>query len=216
MADCVVVVPMLGRGHMVAPLAESLAASTERARLLFVVSAGDVSVLDEVHGGHDYIIVPRWERGDYPRKINAGIAASAEPLIFTGAIDLNFCPGWLDAAESLLSDTVGVVGTVDGCNTRTAQGLHSTHSLVARWYADLGQIDGAPGLLHEGYWHEYVDDEMVAVARKRNAYAHAHASVVEHLHWLNGRREADAVDEAHKVRMAAGRRLFNSRRALWT
>ena len=216
MADCVVIVPMLGRAHMVEPLAASLAASTDRARLLFVVSRGDVSVLDEVDGSHDFLLVPRWERGDYGRKINAGIKASAEPLIFTGAIDLDFRSGWLDAAEALMSDTVGVVGTVDRCNPRTESGLHSTHSLVARWYADLGQIDGQPGLLHEDYWHEYVDDEMVAVARHRKAYAHAYGSVVEHLHWLNGKREADAMDGEHQLRMLTGRKLFNFRRHLWT
>ena len=216
MADCVVVVPMLGRSHMVASLADSLAASTDRARLLFVVSRGDVSVLDAVEGDHDYLLVGQRDHGDYAAKINAGIAASTEPLIFTGAIDLEFRPGWLEAAEALLSDTVGVVGTVDGCNPRTADGIHSTHSLVARWYADLGQIDGTPGLLHEGYWHEFVDDEMVSVAKHRNAYAHAYASHVDHLHWLNGKREADAVDEAHKVRMASGYRLFQFRRHLWT
>ena len=216
MADCVVIVPMLGRAHMVEALAASLAASTDRARLLFVVSRGDVSVLDAVDGSHDFVIVPRWERGDYARKINAGIDASDEPLIFTGAIDLDFCPGWLEAAEALMSDAVGVVGTVDGCNPRTTMGLHSTHSLVARWYADLGQIDGHPGLLHEDYWHEFVDDEMVSVARHRNAYAHAYGARVEHLHWLNGKRDADALDAAHKIRMAAGHRLFQFRRHLWT
>ena len=207
---------MLGRAHMVDPLAESLTASTDRARLLFIVSRGDVSVLDAVDGSHDFVLVPRWEQGDYARKINAGITASTEPLIFTGAIDLDFRPGWLEAAEALLSDTVGVVGTVDRCNPRTESGLHSTHSLVARWYAELGQIDGQPGLLHEGYWHEFVDDEMVAVARHREAYAHAHGSVVEHLHWLNGKREADAMDGEHAVRMASGYRLFQFRRHLWT
>ena len=215
MGDCVVIVPMRGRSHMVASLADSLAASTDRARLLFVVSRGDVSVLDEVHGDHDYLLVPQWDRCDYPRKINAGIAASTEPLIFTGAIDLQFRPGWLEAAEALLSDTVGVVGTNDLTNPRVIAGRHATHFLVSRDYVERGQIDGEPGLLHEGYWHEYVDDELVATATSRGAYAFAEASHVEHLAWQWGKRPPDHLDADMAQRMNAGRRVFRRRRHLW-
>lgn len=200
---------------MIPALAESLAASTDRARLLFIISRGDVSVLDEVHGAHDCLLVPQWDRCDYARKINAGIAASDEPLIFTGAIDLLFRPGWLEAAEAHLSDTVGVVGTNDLTNPRVVAGRHATHFLVSRHYVNRGQIDGEPGLLHEGYWHEYVDDELVATATFRGAYAFAEDSHVEHLAWQWGKRPADTLDADMNLRMNAGRRLFRRRRHLW-
>lgn len=207
---------MLGRAHMVKGLTRSLADSTEgQARPLFVCTSGDKAVLEAVKD-HDYLVMPRRPRGDYAAKINAGIAASTEPLIFTGAIDLRFRHGWLTAARRMMTNGVGVVGTDDLNDPRTSMGLHATHMLVARWYADLGQIDGAPGFMHEGYWHEYVDNEAVAVARFRNAYAHAYGSQVEHMHWSNGKRKADSVDELHTIRMLVGKRLFAERRHLWT
>lgn len=207
---------MLGRAHMVKGLARSLADTTEgQARLLFVCTRGDRAVLDAVRD-HDYMVLPRRAKGDYAAKINAGIAASDEPLIFTGAIDLRFRHGWLNAARRMMVGRVGVVGTDDLNDPRTGMGLHSTHMLVARWYADLGQIDGAPGFMHEGYWHEYVDNEAVAVAKFRDAYAHAYGAQVEHLHWSNGKRKADSVDDMHQIRMAVGKRLFVERRHLWT
>lgn len=200
---------------MVEALAASLAKSTDRARLLFIVSRGDVGVLDEVHGAHDYLLVDQWDRCDYPKKINAGIAATTEPLVFTGAIDLKFHAGWLEAAEAKMSDTVKVVGTNDLANPRVMRGLHATHMLVARDYAEGPQIDGNPGFFHEGYWHEYCDDEAVQVAKHRNVWAFAQDSVVEHMAWQYGKRAADATDSDSTHRMVVGHRLFRRRSSLW-
>ena len=213
MTDCVVIVPMLGRGHLMDRLRESLAASTDRARILWVVTSGDFDVLDELHGD-DHVITPPRARGDYAHKINLGVAASDEPLIFTGAIDLHFHDGWLEAAEWMLEGLTQVVGTNDLANPRTAQG-HSTHTLTTRDYAALGLIDGRPGLLCEDYIHEFVDDEMVGTARKRGVYAHAVDSIVEHLHPMAGKAEWDDTYRAMNRRMRADRSLFNRRRALW-
>ena len=214
MTDCVVIVPMLGRGHLMDRLRESLAASTERARILWVVTSGDFDVLDELHGD-DHVITPPRARGDYAHKINVGVDASDEPLIFTGAIDLHFVPGWLEAAERLLDGQVRVVGTNDLTNERTAH-EHSTHTLVARDYVDRGLIDGRPGLLCEDYIHEWCDDELVGTAIKRGAYAHADDSIVEHLHPMADKAEWDETYLRMRTRMRADRALFNRRRQLWT
>ena len=214
---CVVVVPMLGRGHLMDRLRESLAASTDDARILWVVTGGDFDVLDRLDGD-DYVLTPPRPRGDYAHKINAGVAASDEPLIFTAAIDLHFHPGWLEIAERHLDDQIRVVGTDDLCNPRTAAG-HSTHTLVARDYVSRGLIDGRPGLLCEDYLHEMCDDEIVGTARKRGAYAHAPDAHVEHLHWSAGKREKDETDDMYggmNQRMWADRALYRQRRALWT
>lgn len=214
MTDCVVIVPMLGRAHLMDRLRISLATSTDRARILWVVTSGDFDVLDELHG-EDHVITPPRARGDYAHKINVGVDASDEPLIFTGAIDLHFVPGWLEAAERLLDEQVRVVGTNDLTNERTAH-EHSTHTLVARDYVDRGLIDGRPGLLCEDYIHEYVDDELVGTAKKRGAYAHADDSYVEHLHPMAEKAEWDETYLRMRTRMRADRGLFNQRRALWT
>lgn len=213
--DCVVIVPMLGRAGQVERVAASLAASTDRARILFVCTSGDADVLAAV-AAYDHIVLAPRERGDYAHKINVGVAATDEPLIFTGAIDIHFHPGWLDLAQALMSDIVQVVGTNDLSNDRTAKGGHSTHSLIAREYCGRGLIDGRTGLLCEDYLHEFVDDELIGTANRRGAYAHCPVSWVEHLHPIAGKAEWDATYRAMNDRMAADRDLFDRRRPLWT
>lgn len=213
MADCVVIVPMLRRAALVDRLAGSLSASTDDARLLFVVTDTDAAVLEAVQA-YDHLVVPRRTRGDYAHKINHAVGCSDEPLIFTAAIDVHFHPGWLDAARGCLTDTVRVVGTNDW-TTRTAYEGHSTHTLVARDYADRGLVDGRPGLLNEDYLHEYVDDELVGTAILRDAYRSCPDAVVEHLHPALGKGAWDMTYRAMPLRMAADADLFDRRRHLW-
>lgn len=215
MVSCVVIVPMLGRGHLMDRLRESLAASTDDARILWAVTAGDFDVIDNLNGD-DAVMIPPRERGDYAHKVNTGVVASDEPLIFTGAIDLHFHPGWLDKARRLMTGRVQVVGTNDLSNSRTEYGNHSTHTLVDRDYVARGLIDGRPGLLCEDYLHEYVDDELVGTARRRDVWAHAADAVVEHLHPLAGKADWDDMYLDMDDRMLIDRALFERRRNLWT
>jgi hypothetical protein len=213
--DVVVLVPMLGRAHLVNRLAGSLAASTDRARLLFICTEGDAEVLDAVTG-HDHLVMPPRSRGDYAAKINAGYRDSTEPLIFLGAIDIAFHAGWLDACQRHIDAGFGVVGTNDLGNKSTATGRLSTHTLVARDYVQrFGTADQSDTLVHEGYWHEWVDNELCDTAKARGQWAHAPDAIVEHLHPRWGKAPTDAMYEQARRRMVAGRRLYLRRRRLW-
>lgn len=215
-----IVVPVLNRPHRVGPLLESIEASTpEQHRTLFVTSEGypeEVQALDAV--GAEYIELPqRHGQGDYARKINFAYRTSDEPLIFLGADDIHFHPNWLSAATARLVDGVGVVGTNDLGSPRVLRGNHATHSLVTRDYADrFGTVDQAGEILHEGYWHEYVDDEFVLTAKARKAWAFAGDSHVEHLHPSWNKAPMDASYAMQRERMKQGGRVFQERRALWT
>lgn len=198
-----------------APLRTSLAESTDRARLLWLCTDGDRDVLDAV-AGDDVLVVPPRGRGDYPSKINAGYHASSEPLLFLGACDIRFHPGWLEACLRVVDDGFGVIGTNDLGNPRTATGKLSTHSMVTRWYADqFGTIDRPGQVLHDGYWHEFCDNELVDTAKARGAYGHAADAVVEHLHPLWGKSDADAMYDRALLRMGQGHALWKKRRAMW-
>lgn len=154
--------------------------------------------------------------GDYARKINAAYKATPEPLLFIAADDIRFHKGWDVAARAELSDAVHVVGTNDLGNPRTIDGSHSTHTLVTRTYVDThGTIDEDGKVLHEGYPHEFVDDEFVATAKYRNAYAGATDSVVEHLHHRWGKRPKDHLGAGGVMRVARGRSHYNARKHLW-
>jgi glycosyltransferase involved in cell wall biosynthesis len=216
----VILVPVLRRPHRVAPLIESIDAATpEPHRTLFVLSPGDDAEFQAVRaaGGEWLVMDDCYEgAGDYARKINAGYRYSTEPLLFLGADDLKFHPGWLDRAVSRLGGTVHVVGTNDLGNPAVLAGEHSTHSLVTRDYVDVfGTVDEQAKVLHEGYRHNFCDTEFVSTAQRRNAFAFEGTSVVEHFHPSWGKAQMDEVYESGRRFFEADRRTYMARRRLW-
>lgn len=216
--DLVVLVPMLGRAHRVVPLLDSIDATVPGARVLFLVTPGDGPVRDAVaRVGREELPVVRQPIGDYARKINFGWRATTEPLMFFGADDLRFHPGWFEAAVAQLRPGIGVVGTNDLGSPRVIAGEHATHSLVTRRYVDrFGLVDQMGYALYEGYPHEWVDDEQVGTAKKRGAWAMAIDSHVEHLHPNWGKAPNDPMYQQQAMRMRMGWRIYNQRKRLWT
>lgn len=218
-ADVVIIVPVLRRPHRVAPLLESIDAATpEDHRVLFVCSAGDTAEIAAVESaGGEHIEIPDRRRGDYAVKVNTAYRSTVEPLLFLGADDLAFHAGWFDRAVARIRGRVQVVGTNDLGNPRVMAGHHATHSLVTRCYVDeLGTIDESGKVLHDGYEHEFVDDEFVGTAKHRGVWAFAADSIVEHLHPNWGKAPTDPLYDAQVRRMRASRRTFLNRRRMWT
>jgi hypothetical protein len=214
--ELVILVPVLRRPHRVAPLLDSITATVPGAQVLFVATADDADELAALDAaGAEYITVPP-EREGYAPKINAGYRATDRALLFLGADDLRFHPGWFAHASARIQGRVGVVGVNDLGNPRVMRGKHATQFLIARSYVDQhGTID-QPGLvLHEGYRHNFVDDELLATARRRGAVAMALRSHVEHLHpnWKKSVR--DTVYDLGQASFEADREVYNSRRHLW-
>lgn len=217
MGDLVIAVPMLGRPHLVAPLVASIRATCE-ARIVFACTPGDTAAIHAVDAsGCERLMVDRQPVGDFARKINTVYRATVEPYIFVGASDLEFRPGWYEAALAALTPGIGVVGTNDLCNPRVIAGEHATHFLVTRAYADeFGTIDGPGAVLFEGYRHEFVDDECVGTAKMRQAYATALTSHVRHLHPDCSDTPRDPLYAQQGARMRASRYLYLTRRRRWT
>lgn len=192
-------------------------------RVVFVATAGDAmipAVIAEADGDPTIsleVLAPN-RVGDYARKVNFAYARTTEAFMFLGADDLHFHPGWLEAAMAEMADPrIGVVGTQDLAPTERARtGEHATHCLIRRAYIDAhGTIDERGKVLHEGYPHEYVDDELVGTAKARHAWAFAHGSIVEHLHPSWGKAPTDPLYRAQQRRMSAGRGIYRRRSALW-
>lgn len=215
----VILVPMLGRPHRVRPLLDSIQEATPAASVLFLLSQTDTTVRRTVEAtGQPSHIVPYLSVGDYAMKINRGIAATDHPLIFTGADDLRFWPGWLQAALDALAPGIGVVGTNDLGNPRVMAGDHATHFLVTREYAQRGTVDqpNSGMLMHPEYPHEFVDDELVGTAKKRGAWAMALDAHVEHLHPHWGKAKMDRLYSQQPYRMRLGQAIYRRRRLLWS
>lgn len=215
--DLAILVPVLGRPHRVEPLLTSIEAATPEAHVVFLCDPDDEPEHDAITAARrlrDLNVTMLCEGGNYAHKINVGVRSTTEPLIFLGADDIDPHPGWFEAALALL-DRASVIGTADLCNRRVMRGEHSTHTLLTREYAERGTIDDQGCVLHEGYVHEYVDDEFIATAKHRGEFAFAPGAVVEHLHPMAGKAPVDALYAGMNQRMRQGRKLFAKRRALW-
>lgn len=217
--SCVVIVPVLRRPHKAGPLVASLASSRQDARVLFVASPDDPGEVEACRAtGAETLVVdwPGGSPGDYARKVNAGWRASSEPLMLFGADDIVFHAGWLDEASRVVGGGAAVVGTNDLGSERVMRGVHATHPLVSRDYVDsYGTIDGE-GALHEGYHHNFVDDELVATAKHRGVWGAAVMSHVEHLHPDWGRADRDEVYDIGRSGWLHDKYLFRRRSPLWT
>lgn len=217
MSAVVILVPVLNRPHRVGSLLESIRAATALShRVLFIAEHGDRAELAAL-GAHEAetLLVGRRQRS-WACKINAGFAATTEPLVVAAADDLAFHPGWLEACLAALVPPVEVVGTNDLLNPRVMAGEHATHFLFTRVYIDRwGTIDEPGKVLHEGYRHDWVDDEFVATARTRGVFVHAHDAVVEHLHPWAKKAPMDDTYRLGRRWRSQGRQLFRSRRHLW-
>jgi hypothetical protein len=218
-AEIVVIAPVLARPHNAHPVVRSLAASTKKARMVFACSPSDETQIAACKAtGAETVVVP-WEpdRGDWARKINYIRDRSEEPYILLGADDLRFHDGWDDEALLVFDQNdVGVVGTNDLANPRVRSGTHATHPMVCRGYADMyGTIDEPELLLHEGYWHQFVDNELVETAKARGCWAFANYSKVEHLHPAWNTAPDDATYQRGQEQGREDLMLFHERRRLW-
>lgn len=214
-SDLAILVPVLARPQHVERLLVNVERTTPGARLVFIVNDDDHTerrALDRFDAEH---LVLAKERRRYSAKINDALPTTMERHLFLGADDLCFHPGWYERARALLDDHTLVVGTNDLTNPRVLAGLHSTHSLIDRRYARLGTIDDPERLLHEGYPHEYVDDEFVGTALHRGAMRFCRDSIVEHLHPYRGLAPVDATYRLGWKGRAEGATLFKERRPLW-
>lgn len=193
-----VLVPVLDRPRLVAPLVSSLHDSTSaergdgwHVRLVFVCSPEDAREIAAVRAAGLEPLLADWPPGpgDYARKINHAARLAEEPWLFTGADDLRFHPGWLRACVSEHVRTGAlVIGTNDLGNPWVMNGRYATHLLVHRDWLARGTIDQPGVIFHEGYDHNCVDTELVETARARRSYAFAKTAHVEHLHpsWRKG------------------------------
>lgn len=216
-----ILIPVLNRPHRAAPLVENILRSTmTECRISFILSPWDKVELDAVRGTGSNWMVVDWEPGvgDYAKKINYGFDAGNPDyeFMFLGADDLCFCQGWdLHALATAEVTGAGVIGTDDLGNATVIRGDHSTHSLVRRSYiAEQGGSWDGPGIVyHEGYDHQYVDSELVAVAKQRGQWAFSASSKVEHMHKFWGKSEMDSTYEKALRSSSEDMQLFRRRKA---
>lgn len=216
MSELAILVPVLARPHRVKPLLDAVEATTPGVRVLFLADPHDrpeLEALERELGREELRVEVDVGGGSYAQKINRGVELTDEPFVFTAADDLEPLSGWFEAAQvAFRFYGAGVVGVNDLIERKRD---HATHFLLTRPYAEQPAIDGSRGPFFEGYSHWWVDDELIATAEARGAYAYAPNAKVLHLHPMAKRAEDDATYRKGRERARQDRRLFQQRSALW-
>jgi hypothetical protein len=207
-----ILIPMLGRAHLVQWLVENIRTSSD-ASVLFICSPNDRDAIIACNRSGEDVLVVDWEpeRADYAKKINLGYRETIEPWLFLGASDLVFHHDWDKFGLMVAERTgAGVVGTQDTRNPSVKRGIQSTHSLVRREYIQEfgGTYDHSGEIYSEHYDHQYVDVELVETAKLRGRWAFSKRSVVEHRHPHWGTAENDATYEKAMRQTTQDRRLY--------
>lgn len=212
-----ILVPVLGRPHRVRPFLAGVEQTVPGAHVVFIGDPHDQAQREAIEAYSGPVKVSdHYPGGNYASKIRFGVEATDEPLIFTGADDLEFRPNWLKKAKVHLGNGCEVVGVNDLCSERVKAGVHATHFLMTRAYAERSTIDGQPGPFFDGYSHWFCDDELVATAKHRGAIRFALDAHVAHLHPMTGTAPDDETYKKGRSRRRRDRKLFQSREHLWT
>ncbi len=128
---CAILIPTYGRVGRLHAVVANARDATPQARVYLLMEPGEAC---QIVGA---VTLTRQEGfGNYATAINYGLANTDEPLVFAGADDLNFRPGWLEACQPALDDGNQVVGTNDLGNPEVLAGEHATHYLVVRDYLE--------------------------------------------------------------------------------
>ena len=231
MRDVIAVVcPVLWRPERMRPFVENVLANTRADKatdcmVVFAVSPSDTSSVVEARLCQQQlgykvtsVQVDGPYPGDYARKVNRAVREwqYVATWLLTAADDLEFVPGWDDAVRATHERTGAlVIGTNDLGNPKVKAGEHATHSMVHRDYVKLGTVDDPTRLLHEGYQHNWVDNEFVQTAMHRGQWAFAADAHVRHLHPVWGHGQMDATYTRGQADYHADRELFKQRRHLW-
>jgi len=209
-----VVVPVMNRPQNARPFMESLRASTGLAAVYAIADPDDPETYMAWIAAGAEVLLTETGRSSFPQKANFGYAHTSEPWLLVVGDDVRFHPGWLDHAQQTAAITgADLVATNDLGNRRVADGFHATHPMIRRTYIDEqgASWDGPGVLVHEGYRHNFCDDEWSAVARQRGVFAPALGALVEHNHPIFGKAEDDVVYRKGKAHYDQDRRLFERR-----
>jgi glycosyltransferase involved in cell wall biosynthesis len=215
-----IVIPVLRRPHRAAVVATAFAnAATGPQHVVFVANADDEAEVAAVEAlrSVDLIVIDNRRHGDWARKVNTAYRLTTDPLLLLCGDDVNPRSGWHDEVANAYAQGWGVIGTQDLGNRRVLAGLHSTHPVVARWYADrYGTVDGPGAVVSEAYDHNWVDDELVETARARGLWTFCNAAIIEHLHPIWGKGVMDDVYALGRRAFDADRRTRDMRSPRWT
>lgn len=204
-------IPTVKRPHLIGPLIDNIRANTPEEHTIYIMTNDKKTMEIAVEKNVEIIDDSHEEDHRYNTRINHLFNMTDEPFIFTCADDVIFHKGWLTEAKKFLGAGAKVVAVNDRLNKE------GTMFLIDRTYIDehSGCMDEPGVIFHTGYFHNFVDTELIAVSRKRKVFAKAELSIVEHNHYLNHKRSLDESDLWAQQHIKKDQQRFLSRRRLW-
>jgi GT2 family glycosyltransferase len=137
---------------------------------------------------------------------NAALSmAVGDPIVFA-ADDLEWQPGWLDAALEALSE---YPDSLIGFNDGHWGAELSTHYLMPRSFI----VEVLGGRVAWDYPHSFNDAETNERAKRAGRYFWCEEARVYHHHWLFGDRPQDETDTRNLGGHAEAERMFRERQA---
>ncbi len=211
MPDLAVLVPTVHRANVLPGLVANIHATTRMTHRIYLVmedwdtaSLAASEPLDAVRVFGTF--------GSNATAVNGGYWASSEPFVAIVNDDCLFLDGWDLAAHKYMSDTTHIVGINQG------DGRCTSFSMVRRAYIEehSGVFD-APNTLYHPYVSQFPDTEFAEYAQHRGVWADAHDSVIEHLHWVFGKGDANHVNYVKARDTFAGdHEVYLQRRREWS
>ena len=188
-----VLLPTLNRVEMCLHTLRSLEVTAPGAEVCLVAD-GDPSILQRAVAeiGLDFATNWRPEPRTNVAAWNIALGMASRDLVVFAADDLEFRPGWLEAAlyeMAHFDEGWGLVGFNDGHLGKEL----STHYLLHRRF--ICQVLGGR-VAWPCYLHSFNDLETNDRAKAAGRYRWAERAHVHHHHWLFGDRPQDATDTA--------------------
>jgi glycosyltransferase involved in cell wall biosynthesis len=200
-----VLLPTTGRAEMAAACVQKLQRTTEGHDLEVIAAVDcDPESRDRLEALGCYVNYSEKYRGN--TAWNDALAdAVGDPIVFA-ADDLDWQPGWLDAAlEALSAHPDSLIGFNDG---HWGSEL-STHYLMPRSFI----VEVLGGRVAWPYPHSFNDAETNARAKKAGRYFWCEDAHVGHLHWLFGGRAKDETDTRNLGGHAEAEQMFRERQS---
>lgn len=195
----------MGRPEKAAACVRSIQETTENVEIVVAVDGPGAVTLAEMGCIVDHADEPRGSSKAW----NDALAISSGDPVVLAADDLEFQPGWLDAALQTLAefpDGWGLVGFNDG---HWGPEL-STHYLMSRRFV----IEVLGGVVAwDCYRHSFNDREANARAVAAGRYAWCEDAHVHHAHWIFGDRPQDSTDTRLLGEHPESQRRFDERQA---
>lgn len=144
---------------------------------------------------------------------NRALKLSTGDMIFPVGDDQKFHPEWLTRALKYHAEHLGGYGMVamNDLNFDGEKQLGTTVMYDRQFCKDvLGGVAAFPV-----YNYFYIDNELNERAKKVGKYGWCKDAVVEHIHWSNGKRPSDIIDQSRNSSnyMELDRAIFEQRKA---